>query len=662
MSSDTPFGIRIRRLQLFTPPGAGRIYEVDFTEGGTWRPLSIIAGASQTGKTSAIEYILYCLGGSYFPQHEEMAHRVAAAVLEIELDGTVHTIERTTTGTASKFASVWAASIDNRSSATENRLTIEPPSNRNSLSYFLLSSFGMSGIKLPLSPSKADSATQVLSIRDIARIFYYENSRLDSKNLLLEYGNPVVAQKLQQTIDLTFGVADASLAQLAERIRDAEDAKHEAERLAETLRSIVDSEYPLGPEGVEVSESDALRLAVKVRAQIESLDSDELSRQDAPEELRRSLREAEANVEEWEVRVRSRESLIDRLRSLALQYADDKKKLTFLKEAERLFDPLHVSHCPACFAEMAEHPYVTSAGSCSLCGHEAATGDKDKQRQEEGKQLVERELAATSRRLNELNAYLDSLTRELVKLEELRDHASALAVSVAAELDRIANLPAPFLALRDQLTKQLAEAEKLAAHQAQGVRLWERVRQAENEAALREGQLVQLRKERQERAKRPNRDNVVREISDRFVKILGEFDYPKLSDARLNAKLTPTVRGVNYTKASSGGLTLISLAWALALWETAYELDALAPGLLIIDSPQKNLGHAARPGDDEFADARLVNNIYEHVKRWLAGAGEGAQIIFVDNSPPPSVENHVVVRFSGRVKQPPFGLIDDATT
>ena len=98
------------------------------------------------------------------------------------------------------------------------------------------------------------------------------------------------------------------------------------------------------------------------------------------------------------------------------------------------------------------------------------------------------------------------------------------------------------------------------------------------------------------------------------------------------------------------------------MWEIAYEREALAPGLLIIDSPQKNLGHAARPDDDEFADAKLVNNVYEHVERWLDAAGEGAQVIFVDNSPSVAVDEHVVVRFSGRVMQPPFGLIDDATT
>lgn len=305
MSTSTS-GIRIRRLRLFTPPGGDRTYEVDFTEDGEWRPLSILAGASQTGKTSTIEYILYCLGGSSFPEHEEMAQRIAAAALEIEIDGVVHTIERTTTGTPSKFASVWPATLEDRGSSIETRLIVDAPSDPDSLSQFLLAAFGMSGIKLPVSPSKLDSETHALSIRDVARLVYYPNSRLDSQNLLEEHGNAIVAQKLQQTIDLTFGVADDTLAQLADRIRTAESAAREAERSARTLKTIVESEYPLGPAGVRIQEADAVALAAQVRERILRLDTEEVARQQSTDQLRIALSRAQDSVKAWGVRVRGR--------------------------------------------------------------------------------------------------------------------------------------------------------------------------------------------------------------------------------------------------------------------------------------------------------------------------------------------------------------------
>ena len=99
--------------------------------------------------------------------------------------------------------------------------------------------------------------------------------------------------------------------------------------------------------------------------------------------------------------------------------------------------------------------------------------------------------------------------------------------------------------------------------------------------------------------------------------MLADIGYPKLSDPHLNNDLVPSVRGLPYTAASSGGLTLISLAWYLALWEIAFEDGTRAPGLLMIDSPQKNLGQGAE--DPDFADARLVEKLLppcQDLARW----------------------------------------------
>lgn len=64
-------GIRLRRLRLFGTAGNDRPYNVSFLKDETWRPFSVVAGASASGKTSVIEYILYCLGAEEFPDHDE---------------------------------------------------------------------------------------------------------------------------------------------------------------------------------------------------------------------------------------------------------------------------------------------------------------------------------------------------------------------------------------------------------------------------------------------------------------------------------------------------------------------------------------------------------------------------------------------------------------
>lgn len=656
-------GIRLRHLRLFGTVGNDRTYDVSFLKGDDeWRPFSIVAGASASGKTSVVEYVMYCLGAQEFPDHEEMKQNVRSAALEVEVDGVTHTIERTTVGASSKFASIWPAALDDLPTAKETRKPIEPPSDPDSLSQFVLSTFGLGGIKLPVSPSKADSDTAALSIRDLFRVIFYANSRLDSENLVFENGNQFVGLKFQQSIDLIFGVADDSIADLAQRIQAAERVEKEAEKASIVLRHIVEDEYPQGPAGVQILADNARNSAAQLSSDIDHLDQGLMQHQAVTYTLRNSLLEAQAELDKWDIRIKNRASLVDRLSSLALQYGDDKRKLVFLKEAERLFDPLHVTHCPACLANLAQAPAIEH-GACNLCGHaisgDPATGDMPTQTAEKSI-LVERELAATSRRLDQLTEYLGRLRTEYNSFLDARSVAADRAAGASYEIDRLATLPAPYLAQRDHLTKNRSAATSEAERSALGVRLWERVNEADKEHALRKGQTSILRREKKEASVREDRSTVVKRLSDRFAAILADFHYPKLSDAWLDNKLIPHVRGSIYTKASSGGLTLISIAWALTILEVSYEDDANAPGFLVIDSPQKNLG--ATQTDPDFRDAQLVDHVYNHVTTWLSGNGHGAQIIFIDNTPPALAAEDVVVRFTGNPDLHPYGLIHNATS
>src|SRR3954451_22388633 len=76
-------GIRLRRLRLH---GDDRPYDVDFRgPGDAPRPLSVIAGAFSTGKTTVLEFVDYCFGASDHPRLPEIMPKVRAATLEVEL-------------------------------------------------------------------------------------------------------------------------------------------------------------------------------------------------------------------------------------------------------------------------------------------------------------------------------------------------------------------------------------------------------------------------------------------------------------------------------------------------------------------------------------------------------------------------------------------------
>jgi hypothetical protein len=173
-------GIRINELRLVGSAGSEQAYGASFrkTEGGSFRPLSVIAGPASTGKTTIVDFIRYCLGDDGYPQHPEVVAAVRAALLEVELDGNLTTIERAAAGSASKFASVWQKGFADLNYSGEQRIATEPPSDPDGLSQYVLAACDLDGIELPEAPSQEDSRTHLLSIRDMFRVMFVPNERL----------------------------------------------------------------------------------------------------------------------------------------------------------------------------------------------------------------------------------------------------------------------------------------------------------------------------------------------------------------------------------------------------------------------------------------------------------------------------------------------------
>jgi len=660
-------GIRITELRLAGATGTQKTYGTGFRPKGgeTFRPLSVIAGPAMTGKTSIIDFIKYCLGDDEHPQHAEVLAAVRAAVLETELNGDPTVIERAASGEPSKFASIWRGTrLSDINAAAELRVSTEPPSDPDGLSQLVLSSCNLDGIELPDSATNPDTATQLLSIRDVFRVMFVPNDRLGSTNLVFENSRHMVKQKFGQTIDVMFGVHNNEQAVLAGRLRLAREAARAAELSANTLRRIADDEHPRGALVLAADLAEAEALVDQLEGELTNLDSQRRSTEQASQELRATLVAAQAAASAARVRTRDRRSLIDRLDALRGQYADDKRKLNFLLDAERLFDPLQVVTCPACFNKLEAVPTVTD-GTCSLC-HSMVTAPTDVEGDDEAStpnMVLEAELRAVSKRLKSLNNYVARLDAHLRVLVDESIEADAAADAAAQAVDDITNSPAPWLALRDGLSRRITEA-RLAVQAAQaGVKAWDRVAEAD---ANHERLVVNARRiytESRQLRQTADRRAVIRAMSERFGEILAAIGYPKLANPYIGDDLIPHVRNLPYTAASSGGMVLISLAWTLALWEIAHEREADAPGLLVIDSPQKNLGHkAAEDGDQDFADATLIENFYAHAKKWLAEDGIGAQLIVVDNSPPATVADDIVCRFTRDADDPPYGLIPEATS
>src|SRR6266496_471159 len=176
-------GIRIRHLRL---RGLSKNYDVSFVLNGTTRPLSVISGEISTGKTSILEFIDYCLGARTHPQAPEIQRTARAAFLEIDANGEICVIERPL---FSSERAVWIHRCtinDIGDHHAKHRKIIEPISDSESLSMFLLDQCGLGGLTLKESPTQQSSGIDTLSFRDVMWLGYLTNRRIDNRYLLNE--------------------------------------------------------------------------------------------------------------------------------------------------------------------------------------------------------------------------------------------------------------------------------------------------------------------------------------------------------------------------------------------------------------------------------------------------------------------------------------------
>jgi hypothetical protein len=682
MSSDTGawlgsiHGIRLRRLRLSAD---GRAYDVDFRRtDDSPRPLSVIAGAFSTGKTTILEFVDYCLGASDHPRHPEIMPKVRAATLEVELSGSPYLIERAV-GEPSTFAYVRPGRLDEPGAGPHQRRPLRPTGSPESLSSLLLSHCKLEGVQLRETLTQHEAETDPLSFRDLMALCFLRNERLDDKNLLFENA-PMKHLKLHQVVDVVFDVHDDRSVELGRRIRAIEADLAAARTRYQVVEQLVEEQQVGTRAELEAVHHGAKQELSESAQAVAALDGRARADTDFAQQLRDRHRAAAREARLADARLRDQETQIQRMTALRATYAEDASKLTMLAEAGRLFEPLRVDLCPSCLS-----PIDGTPDRCATCqadlpawgatvptpaGPGPVAGGPELDLPDAGPPDVGAELRSARARLADLTDYLTGLERELPHLRASMERAQRAEAQAAAEVDTAtASAVTPYLVQRDTLARGREEASAMLQRAVGGLRLINSLERRATDIERQEALLASLREEladADEQSPQADRAAAIRRISERYRQILEEWHYPKIADAYVAEDLTPYMRGKAYTESSSGARTLIALAWQLALFEVAWESRSSHPGFLLLDSPQKNLG---QPGggagagegeaDDEATDGVTADRIYRHLYGWLAGRGLGAQVVVADNAPPPVARADVIVRFSGRPDRPPYGLIDD---
>jgi hypothetical protein len=666
----------LRALRLVGPKHS---YRVDFTnlnDKELVRPLSIIAGEISTGKTTVLEFVDWCLGAKEHPEHDEVLANVRSAQLAIDVMGpgdanpARYVIERAL-GTKTTSAYLYTGDLDTMSGTPVRSFTSEP-ADAESLSHYLLQLCGLSGLRLDQSPSQSDSKTSALSFRDLQPLWFLTNRRLDNGDLAYER-QPHRSIKLNQVVNIMFGVSDNERSTLSRAVEELGAEERELARAVQTLRTFMTD---AGLTTIEEIDPEADRLRVRVaelNAQKRAIDGNISARGDFTVELRANYARSEKQAQRIQTELRDRETLARRLEPLRAQYADEIRRLDLVAESVNLFDSLTVVTCPACQSKLHEPPKVVD-NECSLCHSHLTTDVTD------GESIpdLSTERRSLVRRLNQLLEFAQEVRAEGDKLRRDLSAANAAVRDAQSALDRISGeIISPFLTQRDEIQQSLGDTFVELKTMLRARQMLQQLQQKEVELLQTSASLKEAKARKAGYLKNATpRDTTLARIGERLFSILEDFGYPKIDLVHVDRNLVPFVRGRRYDKVgSSGAMTLIALAWELALFELAFEQGAGHPGFLIVDSPQKNLvpGSVAVPTTPdpgtEDSDAEIdrlittrsrniVENIYRHVVTWLA-KHPGAQVVFVDNQPPSIADRHIVVRYSQNPDDPPYGLIEN---
>lgn len=665
MSSPAP--LRIRTLRLV---GARRNYEVKFTENGQPRDLAVIAGQIATGKTTILDFISWCLGAKSHPEHDEIMANVRTAQLAIEVLDSDSADEQYLTyiidrplGPASTKAWLYAGPFENMSEVPLRSLGSDS-ADPESLSQWLLRACGMSGLHLKQAPTKAESKTSVLSFLDLRPLWYLTNRRMSSGNLALE-SKPPMSIKLNQVVDLMFGVSNDEASARSRRIEELSTEERELKRSLDTLRRFLDdADFRNLDEIARIKDDLSIELA-EVVARRRNTDAHLKSESTFAEDLRSEYERAVRAVGHLTTRLRDRSTLLRRLNPLRAQYADELRRLELLDESVALFDSLTITTCPACQSKLSSRVELVG-GQCTLC-HETPAAETG------GNAAAQVDLASErrslGRRLTQLKEFSNEVGREIVRLEAEEIHAKEVVRERQAAIDvATRDAVSPFLAARDELAAKQADLAGRLQVLRQSERVMEQLAQLEREHRQVSSQLtVERDLQRKQSESSAPRTDVLNHLAQRMEKILRDFGFPKIDQVEIDKKLVPFVRGRRYDKVgSSGAMTLIALAWTLSIYELAVEHGGGHPGFLLIDSPQQNLmpDNAVEESDDDLArelrdsQASIATSIYTHITGWLL-ANPTAQIIIVDNAPPAAAKGTIAVRYSGDPLDPPYGLIDN---
>jgi hypothetical protein len=629
--------------------GAKKDYYVTFKGA-----LNIISGEIATGKTSILDLIDYCFGATECPEYPEISRKATTALLEIEIDREVFTIERQLFSKRQKenvhFCRIKELPLEHKMievSSSQKR-------GEESISSFILSKMGLGEIPLKEAPSQDISNVDIMSFRDVLWLCYLKRTRVAGADLLFEKTH-MKENKLVQVFEVLFDLYSNRSAVLGAELQSTQEETQERQQMEKTLLRFADSQGFLPLEQLEEDKKRLLQEIASKKDRLDEIDKKISGSSELAKDLQAEVLGLRAELQKARTERRSLEKTLQRLLPLRAQYHEDISKLQFLNQAKTIFDPLSLVLCPMCLSPLAKD--TGTKETCPLCGQMLQKNGSDVSVD------VSREIRTIERKLNELIAYVGDL-EERIKQNAKQDKQVSEKLAIASQKldDTLKSFVSPYLSEREELVSSISVNQNEIQHKDELVKVRKDIQEV-TEAIIRL-QVRQKEIERniaEERGKAINRTELISSLSTTFFNQLQKVKFPKLTEAQIDEKLVPYVRGLRYNLLSSeGAINLSSICWFTSIFAEAIRRSMHHPGFLILDGVQSGIGLGPRV-DKEFQDESIVEGLYSLLKE-VSELDDECQLIVVDNHPPEYMKKYVSVYYSRNPLKPPYGFIDDETS
>jgi AAA15 family ATPase/GTPase len=188
--------------------GKRKTYHIPFTKG-----LNIIYGDSDTGKSSILNLIDYCLGASKVYLYDEIESAGLFCLLEIEIFDQVYTIKRDIFNVG-KEIDVYKCPYHDIENHFPKSYASYPNTDNNKIyfSEFLLSTMNIPIVKVKQAPTKEDSTFSTVSFRDIFKYCFLNQDTVGSVKIFGD--NPHKLIKLKESFKLMFNVLDLQILEM----------------------------------------------------------------------------------------------------------------------------------------------------------------------------------------------------------------------------------------------------------------------------------------------------------------------------------------------------------------------------------------------------------------------------------------------------------------